>query len=81
MKNVNADAVYKIGDLTEVFAVWAWLIEVGDAEWDRPITRFVPELADATAGDEVEVVRWCDVTVGDLAGHLSGMPRDCACAS
>lgn len=75
--DVDARSVYRIGDLTELFTMWIWLIESGGARWDDPITNFVPELAEGSSGDELHAVKWCDVTVGDLAGHLSGMARDC----
>lgn len=80
--SINADSIYRIGSLTEVFTVWATLIEAGDRIWNDPVTEFVPELAEAdkeTRGkhDPIAYVRWEEVTVGQLASHMSGIARDC----
>ena len=85
---MNVDTIYRIGGLTEMFTVWTFLAEVGDCHWDDPVTQWVPELAsisqqqDAIA-NPIDFVNWGDVTLGDLAGHLSGIERMCefACPS
>lgn len=48
-----------------VFAVYAWLLEMGET-WDTPITQYLPEL---------NGVAWEEVTIGSLAGHMSGLVR------
>ena len=81
---VDADSIYRIGSLTKVFSVWTFLIEVGDGYFGEPITRYVPELAAAVLKsgnnsvefDEIDDVRWDDVTLGALASHMAGIARD-----
>ncbi|MCJ1241109.1 hypothetical protein MMC14_009113 [Varicellaria rhodocarpa] len=81
VQKFNANSVYRIGTLTQVFTVWAFLIEAGDSYWYNSVTRYVPELAQAARAlnaqqNPIEYEDWDDVTVGDLASHMAGMGRD-----
>lgn len=81
---VDADSIYRAGSLTKVFSVWTFLIEVGDSYFSEPITKYVPELAAADTQsnnssviyDDVDSVRWEDVTIGALASQMAGIARD-----
>jgi hypothetical protein len=48
VKSVDADSVYLIATLTQLFAVRTFLIVASDVDWDEPVTRWVPEFAQAT---------------------------------
>ncbi|OJI97598.1 hypothetical protein ASPVEDRAFT_79301 [Aspergillus versicolor CBS 583.65] len=72
---VDKDSVYRIGGLTEVFTVWSLLLGDGGLILDEPVTEYLPELNRA-AGDDIERVAWDEVTVGQLASHMSGLARD-----
>ncbi|KAJ6442593.1 beta-lactamase family protein [Purpureocillium lavendulum] len=65
---VDSDTRFPLADVTMVFTVYSWLALMGE-QWDAPITKFLPELAHEQA------LPWKDVTVGSLAGHMSGLPR------
>jgi hypothetical protein len=77
---VDSETVYRVGSVSKVFTVYAFLANVGDVSWNQPITKYVPELArvaSSTADDsDLDVVRWEDVTIGSLASQLSGIARD-----
>ncbi|KAJ1324101.1 serine hydrolase [Microdochium nivale] len=82
---VDADSVFRIASVSKVFSVWTFLIEVGDEHFSDPITKYVPELASVrdnatlepgTVYDDIDSVRWDEVTLGQLASHLAGIPRD-----
>lgn len=79
--NVGAQSIYRIGSLTQVFTAWLTLVEAGEVTWTAPVTKYIPELAQAVASgrDQTSVtqVAWEDITLGDLAAHLAGLPRDC----
>lgn len=76
--NVTADTVFPIGSLTQLFTVYAWLIEMGDEKWETPITQFLPELVAANISGASDImVDWNEVTVGALAGQMAGIDRDC----
>jgi CubicO group peptidase (beta-lactamase class C family) len=82
VSKTDGDTVYRLGSLTKVFTVYTWLVEDGDAKWNEPITKYVPELAAAAEraraeADPVGNVPWDEVTIGALAGQLSGAIRDC----
>jgi hypothetical protein len=83
VKKVDGDTVYRLGSVTKVFTVLAWLAEVGDVHWNQPITKYIPELAqyptDSTASgfDSVKDTAWDDITIGSLASQVSGLGRDC----
>ena len=78
---LNADSIFRISTVTQVFTVWIFLIEAGEAHWVDPITNYIPELANHEGARLVTSghFSWEDVSLGDLAGHLSGIPRDCEC--
>jgi CubicO group peptidase (beta-lactamase class C family) len=73
------DSIYRIGGLTEVFTVWSLLLaEDGGRILNDPVTKHLPELLGGTGDQEaIEHVQWGDVTVGQLASHMSGISRDC----
>ena len=76
----DKDSIYRIGGLTEVFTVWSLLLAGdGDQIFDDPVTKHLPELIDNTTREQDMNgrVRWEDVTVGQLASHMSGIVRDC----
>ena len=79
--NIGTQSIYRIGSLTQVFTVWLTLAEAGEAAWAAPVTKYIPELAQAVASGRNQTsttqVAWEDVTLGDLAAHLAGIPRDC----
>jgi len=80
VKQAGPDTVYRLGSLTKVHTVYTWLVQDGDAKWNDPITKYVPELAaaaKAAKSDPVAHVQWDEVTIGSLAGQMSGIIRDC----
>ena len=72
--------MYRIGSISKLFTVFALLVENGDANFNDPITKFVPELRDSWMVKQkgvVNAVQWKDVTLGALASQMSGIGRDC----
>lgn len=74
---VGLDTIFPTGTLTQVFTVYAWLIQIGDGYWEQPISKFLPELATTNRSVDALVVNWDEVSVGSLAGQMSGIVRDC----
>jgi len=83
VKDVDGDTVYRLGSVSKVFTVLAFLAEAGDVHWNQPITKYVPELAklagraSSSDFDSVRETAWDDITVGSLASQVSGLGRDC----
>ncbi|KAJ5359494.1 uncharacterized protein N7496_011907 [Penicillium cataractarum] len=77
-RNVTKDSIYRIGGLTELFTVWSLLLVEGDQIFNDPVIKYLPELANTSQGqrDAIDQVQWPDVTVGQLASHMSGIARD-----
>ncbi|KAI0111238.1 beta-lactamase/transpeptidase-like protein [Nemania sp. FL0031] len=83
---VDRNSVFRIGSVSKVFSVWSFLLEVGDEHFNDPITKYVTELMNVTRADEVDNhttsyndidnVRWEEITLGQLASHAAGIPRD-----
>ncbi|KAF4444195.1 Beta-lactamase 2 [Fusarium acutatum] len=81
VRKINASTVYRLGSISKVFTVLAALrlAEDGVLSMSDPVTRWVPELAHSDgshSGDELDVIHWGDMTVGDAAAHLSGLGGD-----
>ncbi|KAI0867700.1 beta-lactamase/transpeptidase-like protein [Hypoxylon argillaceum] len=80
-KAVDGDTVFRIGSLTKIFTLLTFLAEVGDASWNEPVAKFVPEIAAlaAAAGDTSHSLTspdWGAITIGSLASQISGLTRD-----
>ncbi|KAI0390670.1 beta-lactamase/transpeptidase-like protein [Xylariaceae sp. FL0594] len=92
VSKVDQHSVFRIASISKVFSVWSFLIEVGFERFNDPITRYVPELRNVASsacrssraggrkGEEVyndlDHVLWDEVTLGQLASHAAGVPRD-----
>lgn len=81
VEDVTPHSLFPTGTLTQLFTIYAWLIESGSGSWDSPITDFLPELGsvdDLTSEFDVGIgVDWTTITIGSLAAHMSGLMRDC----
>ncbi|KAI0414742.1 beta-lactamase/transpeptidase-like protein [Xylaria grammica] len=86
VSKVGPDSIFRVGSVSKVFSVWSFLIEVGDEYFNDPITKYVPELANLGCSgkganpqevyNDIDHVRWQEVTLGELASHAAGIPRD-----
>ncbi|MCJ1437888.1 hypothetical protein MMC27_007275 [Xylographa pallens] len=84
-KIIDIDTVYRLGSVTKMLTVWLFLIKAGDVHFNQPITQYVPELLTAAesentnvteTGNNVDFVRWSDVTIGELASHMAGLDKE-----
>jgi hypothetical protein len=84
VKTVGPDTVYRIGSVSKVFTVLAFLVAAGDVYWTSPITSFIPELSiyaglsssTSSTFDAVRSTAWDEITIGALASQVSGLGRD-----
>jgi hypothetical protein len=81
-QSVNADSIFRIGSVSKLFSVYLFLIEAGDVHFHEPITKFIPELEEVmkvqnAQENAADVFDWEEVTVGNIASQLGGLPRDC----
>ncbi|KAI1125391.1 beta-lactamase/transpeptidase-like protein [Nemania abortiva] len=86
ISKVNRNSIFRIGSVSKVFSVWSFLLEVGDEYFNDPITKYVPELANLSClggvdhheiyYNDIDHARWEEITLGELASHAAGIPRD-----
>jgi CubicO group peptidase (beta-lactamase class C family) len=85
VRKVDADTVYRIGSNGKLLSVLTFLAQVGDKRLGDAVTDYIPELragndsAGDAQGEDIPIppTQWEDVTLGDVASQLSGLPRDC----
>ena len=81
VSTVDDISIFRIGSVSKLFTVYAFLLNDGMNYWDSPITQFVPELRAAPqyplSNAVTDSVQWQDVTLGSLCSQLSGIGRDC----
>ncbi|KAF2816589.1 beta-lactamase/transpeptidase-like protein [Mytilinidion resinicola] len=77
---VDGDSIYRLASVSKLFTVFAGLLELKDADWNRPFTDIVPDFADFARkhpdNDPVHIVQWDKVTPSALAAQIAGVPRD-----
>ncbi|KAL8730060.1 MAG: hypothetical protein Q9181_004791 [Wetmoreana brouardii] len=78
---VDGNSIYRLASITKLVTIFAGMLELDDTDWDRPITDFVPSLAEFarnTSGenDPVNTVQWDKITLAALGAQLAGSPRD-----
>jgi len=83
VKKVDENSIYRIGSISKLFTVYAFLLENGDVHWNEPITKYVPELAALAKNQDdqqnpIDHVAWEDITIGSLASHMADIGRECA---
>ncbi|KAI0509418.1 beta-lactamase/transpeptidase-like protein [Xylaria bambusicola] len=85
VSRVDRDSIFRIGSVTKVFSVWSFLIEAGDEYFHEPVTKYIPELANSSCAkganqqevyNDIDCIRWNEVTLGQLASQSAGIPRD-----
>ncbi|KAH7322920.1 beta-lactamase/transpeptidase-like protein [Stachybotrys elegans] len=82
IRRVNGDAVYRLASITKLITMYAGLLSLDSADWERPLTDFFPQLAEgSTSAGIAQSVQWDKITVMTLASHLGGVPRDAFGAS
>jgi CubicO group peptidase (beta-lactamase class C family) len=81
VKHLDGDSIIRVASISKLLTVYLLLKEAGDGWWNVPVTDVIPELKehDKWKENEVDFVKWSDVTIGSLAGQISGIPVDCKC--
>jgi CubicO group peptidase (beta-lactamase class C family) len=62
---VNGNSIYRIASTTKLVTVYLLLLQAGDAIFNDPVVKYLPELKGKG--------EWDDITVGALAGYMGGI--------
>lgn len=75
---VDADSIYRIGSISKLLTVYMFLMNQGDVRWSDPVLKYLPQLLKYKANSWNAITPdWDAITVGDLAGQMGGLVRDC----
>lgn len=74
---IDADSIYRIGSISKYLTMYTWLINAGDRNFYDPISDHLPALSSLAAQSSDVSPLWDEITVGDLAGQMAGLSRDC----
>ena len=74
-KKVGADSIYHIASISKLITAFAGLLELTDADWNRPLIDILPGLTPTSSGenDSVFFYQWHKITLWSLATQLSGI--------
>lgn len=82
---VDSNTIYRIGSVSKLLTVYTYLAAAGDASFNEPVTKYIPELAAyatknaaALKTSDIDIFDWNEITVGALASHMAGIIRDYA---
>lgn len=78
VQQVDMNSIYRLGSVSKAFSVYLTLIEIGPQYWERSIVDFVPSLISGGTGSNyntIQNINWTTVTLGALAGQMSGILR------
>ena len=78
VNKVDADSIYRIGSISKLLTIYLFLLSEGDVRWSDPVTKHLPQLLQYKTESWNDVTPdWESITVGDLAGQMAGLARDC----
>ncbi|KAF4631598.1 hypothetical protein G7Y89_g6535 [Cudoniella acicularis] len=78
-QNADADSIYRLGSISKLLTVYLFLIREGDSRFNDPVTKYIPELAAAASSPPSPngiTPNWNEITIGQLASHMSGIATD-----
>ena len=81
VNEVDGDSIYRIASITKLITVYVGMLNLKESDWDRPLTDFLPGLADyqrehISEDGPVWTVQWDQITLAALAAQIAGVPRD-----
>lgn len=75
-QKVGDNTMYRIASVSKLFTVLAAL-QNPDIDMNASVLKYLPQLNETVTGDPILSLDWEEITVGGLAGYLSGLGVDC----
>jgi CubicO group peptidase (beta-lactamase class C family) len=76
-RTVDSNSIFRIGSISKLLTMYLWLINDGDRKFHDPISTYIPALKKYSEESTGFTTSWDEVTIGDLAGQMGGLSRDC----
>ncbi|XWW99877.1 hypothetical protein V2A60_007891 [Cordyceps javanica] len=75
---IDEHTIYRVGSVSKMMPVLSAL-QHDKIDLHASVLKYLPDLAKtAESRDSIHSISWQDITIADLATHLSGLPRDMA---
>ncbi|KAJ3498480.1 hypothetical protein NLG97_g1085 [Lecanicillium saksenae] len=75
---IDEHTIYRVGSVSKMMPALSAL-QSSEIDMHASVLKYLPDLAKvAGSHDSIHSIPWEDITVADLATHLSGLPRDMA---
>ncbi|EED23038.1 penicillin-binding protein, putative [Talaromyces stipitatus ATCC 10500] len=77
--NLSDETIYRTGSVGKLLTMYTWMVDIGDSVFTDPITKYIPELAQAAtkSSNSLFYTNWSEVTIGSLASQMSGIGVNC----
>lgn len=72
--HIDEDTIYRVGSVSKLFTAVSTLQL--DIDLEASVLEFLPELGGDSDGNDIENIKWEDITVRSLMSHLSGLPTE-----
>lgn len=82
--SADSNSIYRLGSISKLLTVYLFLIQTGFEYFNDPISKYIPELSDLRSTSQsggLVTPNWNEVTIGHLASHMAGIPRECTFGS
>ena len=70
---VDGNSIYRVASVSKLITVLAGMLELSDAQWNRPLSSILPALKEHLGDDDL-AINWDEITPWSLATQLSGIP-------
>ncbi len=75
--SIHADSIFRLGSVSKLLTMYTWLITDGDRKFYEPLANYIPQLQNVKSSWNSLTPDWSDIYIGDLAGQMGGVARDC----
>lgn len=73
---INEQTIYRVGSVSKIMPALS-VLQSSKVDMQASVLKYLPDLAWGSNADaSIHSIPWKDITVQDLANHLSGLSRD-----
>lgn len=75
---IDEHTIYRVGSVSKIMLALSAL-QTSAIDMRASVLKYLPDLTSKSSPESIHTIPWEDITVWDLATHLSGLPRDSKC--